>query len=91
MASGAPWPATWPTRREVPHISSCSTSWTRLLLAAHTESSATGDDGVTPHSAYLQVAVHVAIEVFPILNSSLDADHDELVLHGAVRDMGIVR
>ncbi len=72
--------------REVPHISLFDELDARPLLAAHTALRAR-DDGVTLTAWFVRAAV-VAIEAFPILNSSLDADRDELVLHGAVH-MGV--
>ena len=72
--------------REVPHISLFDELDARPLLAAHT-ALRERDDGVTLTAWFVRAAV-VAIEAFPILNSSLDADRDELIIHGAVH-MGI--
>ena len=72
--------------REVPHISLFDELDARPLLAAHTELR-TRDDRVTLTAWFVRAAV-VAIEAFPILNSSLDVGRDEIVFHGAVH-MGV--
>jgi len=72
--------------REVPHISLFDELDARPLLAAHA-ALRTHDDGITLTAWFVRAAV-VALESFPILNSSLDGDRDELVFHGAVH-MGV--
>jgi pyruvate/2-oxoglutarate dehydrogenase complex dihydrolipoamide acyltransferase (E2) component len=72
--------------REVPHISLFDELDARALLSAHTELR-TRDDRVTLTAWFVRAAV-VAIEAYPILNSSLDVDRDEIVFHGAVH-MGV--
>src|SRR5438067_520148 len=72
--------------RDVPHISLFDELDARPLLAAHTDLR-TRDDRVTLTAWFVRAAV-VAIEAFPILNSSLDLGRDELVFHGAVH-MGV--
>ncbi|HEY3674157.1 MAG TPA: dihydrolipoamide acetyltransferase family protein [Acidimicrobiia bacterium] len=72
--------------REVPHISLFDELDARPLLAAHRELRAR-DDGVTLTAWFARAAV-VAIEAFPIMNSSLDVDRDEVVFHAAVH-MGV--
>ncbi len=68
--------------RTVPHISLFDELDARPVLAAHAALRAR-DDGVTL-TAWLARAAVVALEAFPILNASLDAERDELVVHGAV-------
>lgn len=68
--------------REVPHISLFDELDARPLLAAHAALRAR-DDGVTLTAWFARAAV-VALEAFPILNASLDAERDDVVLHGAV-------
>jgi pyruvate dehydrogenase E2 component (dihydrolipoamide acetyltransferase) len=72
--------------RAVPHISLFDELDARPLLAAHAAARA-DDDRITLTAFFVRVAV-LAIQAFPILNSSLDADRDELVFHDAVH-MGI--
>jgi len=72
--------------REVPHISLFDELDARPLLAAHADLR-TRDDGITLTAWFVRAAV-VAIEAFPILNSSLDVGRDEIVLHAAVH-MGV--
>ena len=69
--------------REVPHISLFDEIDARPLLAAHTRGPRARDDAITLTALFVRAAV-VAIEAFPILNSSLDVDRDEVVFHGAV-------
>ena len=73
-----------PGRRlaQVPHISLFDELDARPVLAAHAALRAR-DDGVTLTALFARAAV-VALEAFPILNASLDAERDEIVLHGAV-------
>jgi len=68
--------------REVPHISLFYELDARPLLAAHTE--LRGHDSRLTLSALFVRAAVVAIETFPIVNSSLDTARDELIFHGAV-------
>jgi len=68
--------------REVPHISLFDELDARPLLAAHTE--LRGHDSRLTLSALFVRAAVVAIETFPIVNSSLDTARDELIFHGAV-------
>jgi pyruvate/2-oxoglutarate dehydrogenase complex dihydrolipoamide acyltransferase (E2) component len=68
--------------REVPHISLFDELDARPLLAAHAELRE-HDDRVTLTAWFARAAI-AALDAFPILNASLDADRDELVLHGAV-------
>ena len=72
--------------REVPHISLFDEVDARPLLAAHAAVRAR-DDRVTLTALLVRAAV-VALDAFPILNSSLDVDRDELVFHGAIH-MGV--
>jgi pyruvate/2-oxoglutarate dehydrogenase complex dihydrolipoamide acyltransferase (E2) component len=72
--------------REVPHISLFDEIDARPLLAAHAAARA-DDDRITLTAFFVRVAV-LAIEAFPIINASLDAERDELVFHDAVH-MGI--
>jgi pyruvate dehydrogenase E2 component (dihydrolipoamide acetyltransferase) len=68
--------------RVVPHISLFDEIDARPLLAAH-DALRTRDERLTLTAWFARAAV-VALETFPLLNASLDADHDEVVLHGAV-------
>jgi pyruvate/2-oxoglutarate dehydrogenase complex dihydrolipoamide acyltransferase (E2) component len=68
--------------REVPHISLFDELDARPLLAAHTELRE-HDDRLTLSALLVRAAV-VAIETFPIVNSSLDSARDEVIFHGAV-------
>lgn len=72
--------------RDVPHISLFDEVDARPLLVAHAELRAR-DDTITLTAWFVRAAV-VALETFPILNSSLDVERDEVVFHGAVH-MGV--
>ncbi len=68
--------------RAVPHISLFDEIDARPLLDAHASVRATGNDTITLTAFFVRAAV-VALEAFPILNASLDADTDEVVYHDA--------
>jgi pyruvate/2-oxoglutarate dehydrogenase complex dihydrolipoamide acyltransferase (E2) component len=68
--------------REVPHISLFDELDARPLLAAHADLRE-HDSRLTLGALLVRAAV-VAIEMFPIVNSSLDTAHDEVIFHGAV-------
>ena len=68
--------------RAVPHISLFDELDARPLLAAHA-ALRERDDGVTLTAWFARAAV-VALEAFPIMNASLDVEHDDIVFHGAV-------
>jgi pyruvate dehydrogenase E2 component (dihydrolipoamide acetyltransferase) len=68
--------------RAVPHISLFDELDARPLLAAHAARRAR-DDGITLTAWFARAAV-VALEAVPILNGSLDIEHDEIVVHDYV-------
>jgi pyruvate dehydrogenase E2 component (dihydrolipoamide acetyltransferase) len=72
--------------RAVPHISLFDELDARPLLAAHA-TLRTRADGITLTAWFARAAV-VALEAIPILNGSLDVEHDEIVLHDYV-NMGV--
>jgi pyruvate dehydrogenase E2 component (dihydrolipoamide acetyltransferase) len=68
--------------RVVPHISLFDEIDGRPLLDAHASVRAEHGEGITLTAFFVRAAV-VALETFPILNASLDADTDEVVYHDA--------
>ena len=68
--------------RAVPHISLFDEIDARPLLDAHASVRATWNDTI-PLTAFFVRAAVVALETFPILNASLDAETDEVVYHDA--------
>jgi pyruvate dehydrogenase E2 component (dihydrolipoamide acetyltransferase) len=67
---------------EVPHISLFDELDARPLLAEHAAVRAT-DEQITLTAWFVRAAV-IALDAFPILNASLDVEHDEIVFHGAI-------
>jgi pyruvate dehydrogenase E2 component (dihydrolipoamide acetyltransferase) len=68
--------------RAVPHISLFDEIDGRPLLDAHAAVRNEHGDGITLTAFFVRAAV-LALEEFPILNASLDAERDEIVYHDA--------